>query len=229
MTTEETPCANKGYEVWLRPQENPVCQWCCLNILSKMICFLMDGLYNASEIASHQLWPQGPVVVSVTDVAWRGTKSPNFVFVIIELPTNKADPPDVHCRYKTAIVGVGTGRAELLKLTIECRQTDMELQRQHETLHRNPLCYGCKLFMVDFTFEMCLTMLRPAERICMTTFWCGNHNLPVSEQRYDRTFCLTGDRGVEFHYVLVCSFISKNRKKLIRSFYRVSPNLYKFQ
>ncbi len=51
----------------------------------------------------------------------------------------------------------------------------------------------------------------------------------VSEHRYDhdnnpkpRTFCLTDDQGDEFDYVLVCSFFSEDRKKLIRSYLRVT-------
>ncbi len=89
---------------------------------------------------------------------------------------------------------------------IQSRLTDKELQRCHKKLHSNPLCDGYKLFKADFTFEMYLAMLRPAERICMFNFRCGNQNLPVSAHPYDHgnnpkscTFRLTGN---EFHYVL---------------------------
>lgn len=79
-------------------------------------------------------------------------------------------------------------------------------------------------------------MLRPAERICLSKFRCGNHKLPISECRYDCenvpwqcTLCLTGNRGDEYHYVLVCSFFDKERRELVRQFYRANPNIYKFQ
>ncbi len=42
---------------------------------------------------------------------------------------------------------------ELLKLLIECKLTDMDLQRWHEKLHRNPSSDGYKLFKVDFTLR----------------------------------------------------------------------------
>lgn len=66
-------------------------------------------------------------------------------------------------------------------------------------------------------------------------FRSGNHNLPVSKRRYDRdsipklcTFCLTGEQGDEYHYVRVCPLFSEDRNKMIKSYYRVNPNLKKF-
>lgn len=79
----------------------------------------------------------------------------------------------------------GQMNPKYLKLMIERRLSDMELQRWHEKLQSNPLCDSYKLFKTDFTFEPYLIMLRPAERICLSKFQCGNHKLPISERRYD--------------------------------------------
>lgn len=62
----------------------------------------------------------------------------------------------------------------------ERRPADRELRRWHEKLYSKLLYEGYKLLKVDFIFEMYLTTLRLAERICMSKFRCGNHNLPVS-------------------------------------------------
>lgn len=57
--------------------------------------------------------------------------------------------------------------------------------------------------------------------------------LLVSERRFDNpqqfSLCLTGGRGDENHFILVCPFLNEDRKELIRRLYRVNPKFYKFK
>lgn len=64
-----------------------------------------------------------------------------------------------------------------------------------------------------FTFEMYLTVLRPAERMCMSKFLTGNHNWPVSEciKIPIHVLCLTAVKQ-KFYDVLVCSFFKCRQK-----------------
>ncbi len=109
------------------------------------------------------------------------------------------------------------------------------LKKYYKVLQNLLCCITCMLAIFYAMVINCLK-LRPAERICMSKFRCGNHNLPLSVHRNDRDnnpigmivtiipnhFCLTGERGDKFHHVLVCSFFSTDGKMLIRSYSRVS-------
>lgn len=64
----------------------------------------------------------------------------------------------------------------------------------------------------------------------------GNHKLPIETGRWDGTeigdrkcpLCSLNDVGDEFHYICRCPYFESERKKYIKPYYFVRPNMFKF-
>lgn len=71
----------------------------------------------------------------------------------------------------------------------------------------------------------------------MIKFRTANHNFPVEKGRWENTelanrqchLCQKNDVGDEFHYLLVCPFFVRERKKMIDQYYYKNPNIIKFR
>lgn len=84
------------------------------------------------------------------------------------------------------------------------------------------------------TFEHYLITLGERDRINLCRFRCGNHRLPVKQQRYLTTndylpcpLCESNEPGDEFHYTLVCPAFSLMRSKYLKRYYYTRPNTLK--
>ncbi len=75
---------------------------------------------------------------------------------------------------------------------------------------------------------MCLSMVR---------FRTANHKLPIETGRWSGIYhsdrkcnlCNNNDLGDEFHYLLVCPYFLQSRKKYLKKYYYLRPNVIKYK
>ena len=124
---------------------------------------------------------------------------------------------------------------EWFKMAVKRKLTDIYIQKWTAEKHSNILCTNYRIFKTNFNFEIYLVKLRDCDRINVCKFRAGNHKLPISDKRYDPNsgnnscnLCAKGEKGDEFHYILVCPYFSQERKELIKKYFWKSPNCIKF-
>ena len=107
-----------------------------------------------------------------------------------------------------------------IKLSVENRLRDIDQQNWQSEVQTNRLCLNYRILKNKTSLEDYLMLLSIEEGIQLTKFRCGNHRLPVFDNRFSDepvpktcTLCATGDIGDEFHYVLLCpSFIDRTNE-----------------
>ena len=112
---------------------------------------------------------------------------------------------------------------------------DVNVQIWNGEVSDHKHCRMYKTIKMNNCVEMYLLNLKFDERVSLTKFRCGNHWLPVNDDRFSPhplpKACLLCDRpnasGDEFHYLFECSAFSANRKLYLKNYYYNSPNSYK--
>ena len=121
-----------------------------------------------------------------------------------------------------------------IKLSDENRLRDIDQQKWQSEVQTNRLCLNYRILKNKTSLEDYLMLMSREERIPLTKFRCGNHRLPISDNRFSDepvpetcTLCTTGDIGDEFHYVLLCPSLNSERIKYVQQYYRTEPNTAK--
>lgn len=94
--------------------------------------------------------------------------------------------------------------------------------------------YFC--FKQNFTLEKYFIYMPRKLYISFFKIRTGNHKLPIETGRWDGTeigdrkcpLCSLNDVGDEFHYICRCPYFESERKKYIKPYYFVRPNMFKF-
>lgn len=131
-----------------------------------------------------------------------------------------------------------TIKVEWFKKALNLRLLDMNRQTWASEVTTNVLCTNYTKFKEDLQFEKYILQLEIPDRISLTKFRCGNHNLPISDRRYLGAFvadglkycemCNSGEIGDEYHYILKCPSIKAMREKYIDRYYYNRPTDAKF-
>ena len=86
-----------------------------------------------------------------------------------------------------------------------------------------------------FSLEKYLTLLPQKSLIILLKFRTSNHYLPIETGYWNTpieyqtcTFC-KNDIGDEFQYIFMCTFLANSRKSLLKSYYYIRPNMFKFK
>ena len=103
-------------------------------------------------------------------------------------------------------------------------------------INENRLCKNYKMFKKELGVSKYLLELDFFDRLNLTRFRCGNHKLPVANNRYSDaqghihcTRCNNNDEADEYHYTLVCPSFSSLRELYIKRYYFTRPNSLKFE
>ena len=122
-----------------------------------------------------------------------------------------------------------------LKQSISLKLNDIDKQNWLAEVDRNKLCMNYRLLKREVGLEKYLVNLDFVHWINIVKFKCGNHFLPINKGRYGDvshdtmcTLCNTADIGDEYHYVLECPAIKKERKMYIKPYYFENANVLKF-
>ena len=120
---------------------------------------------------------------------------------------------------------------------IEQNLIDQFMQNCLADIYTSPkgLCY--RIFKKHVTFENYLVKLSLNNIYTLCRFRCGNHRLPIetgrwhSVSRNDRVchLCDSNDIGDEYHYIMSCSALKEDRKRLLPNFCNNNPNTFKFE
>ena len=112
-----------------------------------------------------------------------------------------------------------------VKIKIEKRIDDIAYQNWFRAVSNLKQCSCYKNFKKTLEMERYLINLDFYNRIRFCKFGCGNHKMPVSDNRYDVTkeslqchLCDTASIGDEFHYLLVCQAFAPERKSYIKKY-----------
>ena len=131
-----------------------------------------------------------------------------------------------------------TCNANFYKQLIEKKLKDMGVQKWSNEINDTRQCSNYKIFKNILCSENYLTELEFSERIKLCKFRCGNHNLPVSKNRYVHdlnpadahcNLCDYRDTGDEFHYLFVCKAFKQQREMYLKRYYYTNPNTCKFK
>ena len=121
-----------------------------------------------------------------------------------------------------------------LKSNIKQKLYDAFLQNWQSDINTNILCSNYRIMKVNFGQEFYLKEMPKDLRIILTKFRTGNHNLPISDQRYNQIderntcpLCYT-DVGDEYHYVMNCPAFDHIRAKYISSTFITPANTLTF-
>ena len=111
----------------------------------------------------------------------------------------------------------------------------MTRQSWSESVHSNSLCINYRMFKDTLRLEPYLNLLGAKDRIVITRFRCGNHNLPIAESRRQHnatmktcSLCPSNKPGDEFHYILECPAFQSKRAALLQPYYWRHPDANKF-
>ena len=125
---------------------------------------------------------------------------------------------------------------QFLKCTIFDTLNHLEQEKWLETVNTNQYCFNYRIFKKNLIFENYLTDLSFYYRLIFSKFRCKNNKLPVNKQRFDKeildrncNLCQNRDLGDEFHYIFICKFFSKERKKYLDHNFCTKPNVLKMQ
>lgn len=120
---------------------------------------------------------------------------------------------------------------------IEQNLIDQFMQNCLADIYASPkgLCY--RIFKKHVAFEHYFSKLSLNNLYTLCRFRCGNHRLPIETGRWqnvprsDRVchLCDSNDIGDEYHYIMSCSALSEERKRLLPYFCNYYPNTYKFE
>ncbi|XP_043227986.1 uncharacterized protein LOC122384520 [Amphibalanus amphitrite] len=128
------------------------------------------------------------------------------------------------------------GKNEGALMVIETRLTDMFRQSWSDSVQSNSLCLNYRMFKDVLHAEPYLTLLDTKDRVTITRFRCGNHNLPITGSRRQHnailnkcSLCKHNAPGDEFHYILECPAFKIQRTSLLPSYYWKRPDANKFK
>ena len=121
-----------------------------------------------------------------------------------------------------------------MKNIVSKQREDQYLQSWNLEVNQNRKCTIYRIFKEKHGFERYLLELEFAEKMALCNMRTGNHNLPISKQRYTNdevdvkcTLCDTDETCDEFHVLFVCKFFEEKRKLLLKKFFIKRPNTYK--
>ena len=119
------------------------------------------------------------------------------------------------------------------------RMKDIFLQKWNEEIQTNSLCTNYRLFKKSMDKEDYLTQLPFKQWQKLLKFRCGNHRLPITQERRAHKpegpslqLCpLCGTRNLcdELHYVLQCSGLAEERTRLFPNQLNSCPNEHKLE
>jgi len=118
------------------------------------------------------------------------------------------------------------------KLSFERKIKDISTQNWQADVFSNSICTNYRLFKCNHHFEKYISILDESTRIPLTKFRCGNHRLPISNNRFfseHSILCKACNTiGDEYHYILKCPLFNSDRQKLVEKKYYTNPNTLKF-
>ena len=120
-----------------------------------------------------------------------------------------------------------------MKSIVSKQQEDQYLQSWNLEVNQNRKCTIYRIFKEKHGFERYLLELEFVEKMALCNMRTGNHNLPISKQRYTNevdvkcTLFDTDETCDEFHVLFVCKFFEEKRKLLLKKFFIKRPNTYK--
>lgn len=120
-------------------------------------------------------------------------------------------------------------------LHMKNRIGDIYNQNLQSTIEENGHSRFYKLIKVENRIQPYLIKLSQSDRIGLSKFRLGNHNLPIVIGRYENicasarkcNLCLSNDVGDEFHYLFSCSYFKKDRSKYLKPYFYARPNTLK--
>ena len=112
----------------------------------------------------------------------------------------------------------------------------MDKQNLISEINQNRLCSTYKMIKKELGISKYLLELDFFDRVNLTRFRCGNHKLPIANNRYPNpqnpTLCTRCDiqaEGDEYHYVLICPAFRSLRELYIKRYYFTRPDSIKFE
>jgi len=122
------------------------------------------------------------------------------------------------------------------KSAVKLRLQDQFKQKWFENINNSESSVNYRLFKCEWGLEAYLSKLPVHVASQILKFRCGSCNLPVSRLRFEGVnreermcFLCNEDVGDEFHYIMSCKNISLERAKYIKKYYRIKPNMDKFE
>ena len=105
----------------------------------------------------------------------------------------------------------------------------------HTEVKENQSCVNYRIFAVQKEMKPYFTIFPRSLWFFMIKFRCVNIKIPVVAGRYNSiplderlcTICNDNSIGDQFHYIFQCSYFNDFRKKLIKKYYRIRPNVIK--
>ena len=121
---------------------------------------------------------------------------------------------------------------------IVARELENEfLQIWSYEVYRNRKCIIYRNIKDTPSLEKYLSKLNFTERNILSRFRTGNHQLPITESRYDEggrgvdvtqcKLCKMSDLCDEYHVLFVCNFFVEPRKKYLKKYFYHRPNTLK--
>ena len=125
---------------------------------------------------------------------------------------------------------------EWLKLNVKQRLLDQFIQNWNTEVFESSKALNYRIYKTKFEFEEYFNILSQKQAKIICRFRTTNHHLPIETGRWQHIarenrychLCNSQKLGDEFHYILECTSLSENRKKLIPRFYLQNFNTYKF-
>ena len=124
---------------------------------------------------------------------------------------------------------------EWFRRALDLRISDTSRQNWASEVAQHASCTCYRMFKEEFTFEKQLLDIDSKLAKVMIQFRCANFPIPARKNRFTShatsSECEKCHReiGDEFHYLLVCPFFNKIRKKFIPALYLTAPNCLKFK
>ena len=124
-------------------------------------------------------------------------------------------------------------------LKLECKQRfiDQNMQNWHSSLQNASKGRNYSIFKSQIKLEDYILKLSKPNYISLLKFRTANHFFPVETGRWNDvdysdkkcSLCNLDDIGDEMHYLLICPHFHVERKRYVKEYFYLRPNILKYQ